>query len=370
VNIKNVFLIDNLSPLGNAGGIYNYGALTITNSVLSNNISSAGLAGAIDNMGVLIIENSTLGSNLSGMMGGGVINSGTATIISSTFTSNQALIAGAIYNHGLMTIIGSNFIANTTTSGGGAGIYNDSNLSVYTSTFSGNTTAVSQRGGGLYNIVGSVAVVSRSSFINNGAPGGLGGGIANEGQLTVFADVFTGNYSSGGLGGGIYSSTSDPTMITNSTFSGNFGGLSGGGVMADGPTTVLNSTFYNNTAGGLVNGGTDVVSVKNTILSGDPANNCVGTITSLGNNLEDGSACALSEPGDLSNTNPLLGSLLNNGGHTLTHALLYGSPAINAGTNTGCPTADQRGIVRPLFGTCDIGAYEYGFIINLPLIRK
>jgi hypothetical protein len=56
---------------------------------------------------------------------------------------------------------------------------------------------------------------------------------------------------------------------------------------------------------------------------------------------------------------PKLGALANNGGTTQTMALLTGSPAINAGNNTGCPTTDQRGIARPQGGVCDIGAFEF-----------
>jgi hypothetical protein len=55
----------------------------------------------------------------------------------------------------------------------------------------------------------------------------------------------------------------------------------------------------------------------------------------------------------------LLGSLANNGGFTQTMVLVVGSPAINAGTNTGCPATDQRGVARPQGSHCDIGAYEY-----------
>jgi len=53
-----------------------------------------------------------------------------------------------------------------------------------------------------------------------------------------------------------------------------------------------------------------------------------------------------------------LGPLQNNGGPTLTHALLTGSPAINAGDNTGAPATDQRGFPRIVGGIIDIGAYE------------
>src|SRR5204862_4398915 len=53
-----------------------------------------------------------------------------------------------------------------------------------------------------------------------------------------------------------------------------------------------------------------------------------------------------------------LGPLQDNGGPTFTHALLCGSPAINAGDNTFAPTTDQRGFARIVGGVMDIGAYE------------
>jgi hypothetical protein len=60
---------------------------------------------------------------------------------------------------------------------------------------------------------------------------------------------------------------------------------------------------------------------------------------------------------DLVVADPLLGSLADNGGPTLTHALLAGSPAIDAGDNAVCPATDQRGVARD--AACDIGSFEY-----------
>jgi hypothetical protein len=126
--------------------------------------------------------------------------------------------------------------------------------------------------------------------------------------------------------------------------------------------------YGNSYAGILVPSGN--ASFKNTILAANSPYNCAGVFSTQGYNLEDASTCAFSGPGDLTNTDPMLGPIQDNGGPPWTHALLPGSPAINAGTNSGCPGADQRGVKRPLFGTCDIGAYEYGFFQYLPVLVK
>ena len=103
------------------------------------------------------------------------------------------------------------------------------------------------------------------------------------------------------------------------------------------------------------------LTLVNTIISGNTSssgNNCSGAITSQGHNLASDGTCVLVATGDLSGMDPLLGPLQNNGGSTQTHALLSGSPAIDAGDNKVCPAADQRGVARPQGATCDIGAYE------------
>ena len=72
--------------------------------------------------------------------------------------------------------------------------------------------------------------------------------------------------------------------------------------------------------------------------------------------------------------NPWLAPLGNYGGPTLTHIPLQGSAALDNGTNTGCPSADQRGQPRPVGLACDVGAverqlFDFPFLF-LPLIRR
>jgi len=97
--------------------------------------------------------------------------------------------------------------------------------------------------------------------------------------------------------------------------------------------------------------------IANSTAGGDCANaSIIGTHT---NNLVEDGSCSATFSGD-----PLLGALANNGPSigsgqaTLTHALLPGSPAIDAGDDASCLPTDQRGIPRPQGAHCDIGAYE------------
>jgi hypothetical protein len=80
-----------------------------------------------------------------------------------------------------------------------------------------------------------------------------------------------------------------------------------------------------------------------------------------------GGECGTDGDGD-----PMLGPLQDNGGLTFTHALLEGSPAINAIPTGSCLVlTDQRGMKRPMGFGCDIGAYEFEeYLLALPLILR
>jgi hypothetical protein len=164
----------------------------------------------------------------------------------------------------------------------------------------------------------------------------------------------------------------------NTTISGNSAGTSGGGIYKIGGSNhvslrVTNSTITGNSApsgGGIYNtvfAVGSVVEISNTILnagaSGENIFNDGGTITSLGYNLSsDDGGGYLTGPGDQINTDPLIGPLQDNGGPTLTHALLPASPAIDAGDPNFAPppSNDQRDchFDRVFNGRIDIGSFE------------
>lgn len=149
-----------------------------------------------------------------------------------------------------------------------------------------------------------------------------------------------------------------------------------------GELLLLSVTVANNAGGGVFNsfaGGVLQASYQNSLLADNGGVGNFGAavgsfstldLQSLGNNLLDdtpaGDAAHAAGPNDQRETDPLLGPLQDNGGPTPTHALLVGSPAIDAGSNSTAP--DQRGFARPVDQPgvpnvaggvgVDIGAFE------------
>jgi hypothetical protein len=132
-----------------------------------------------------------------------------------------------------------------------------------------------------------------------------------------------------------------------------------------------NSTAAGTTGGGFVGTFTAAnatLTLVNSIVTGNSGPQCfyapwgsgVVTFTSLGNNLVADATCGVPAPAssDLIVADAMLGPLADNGGLTLTHALLPGSPALDAANNGACPATDQRGVARPQGAGCDIGSFE------------
>jgi len=234
----------------------------------------------------------------------------------------------------------------------GGGIYNDHGiLTVSNCSVTGNSATF---GGGIQNDArpgGSATVtINRCTLSGNSAT--FGGGVGNSGTLNVNNSTISGN-SASNSGGGIQNGEDFNTatlIITNSTVSGNSATTVGGGI--------CNCSFFAGSNETLTIGET----ILNTGLSGANISNNGqgGTVTSLGYNLSSDDASAfLNQTGDQNSTDPMLGSLQNNGGPTFTHALLPGSHAIDAGDPVH-PANDQRGpgYARIVNERIDIGAFE------------
>jgi hypothetical protein len=104
--------------------------------------------------------------------------------------------------------------------------------------------------------------------------------------------------------------------------------------------------------------------LQNTLIADSPSGgdcfNDGGVINHTNSLIEDNSC------GPILSGDPLLGPLADNGSPTQTHALLNGSPALDAGDSATCLPIDQRGVTRPQGNDCDIGAYEsQGFYLSI-----
>jgi len=298
-------------------------------------------------------------------VGAGLLNNGTATVSDVRFAGNRAISAaggegGGIYNAGTLTLSNTTFTRNRasgTDGGFGGGIYNVGALTIADAAFTANLT--SGCGGAVFNDGGALTL-TRSSLIANRASNS-GGGIFNQsGTFELSATTLARNRAKA-IGGGVF--TYAPATLTNVTINANRAQYGAGVFCGQTAVTLVNVTMSSNRArfgGGLY---TDLgnATLHNTLVASNHPDNCEGTaVTSLGYNLDSGATCGLSAAGDLSNTDPQLNALRNNGGATKTCALPPGSPAIDAGDNNDCSPTDQRGEPRPAGSpaVCDIGAYE------------
>ena len=249
----------------------------------------------------------------------------------------------------------------------GGGIMNEGMLTVTASTFSSNSGGF---GGGIFNASGTLTVTA-STFSSNSAT--EGGGIYNaSGTLTVTASTFSGN-SSLSSGAGIFS-LSGAATISKSTFSSNVANFGGGGGIASvsSTMTVTGSTFTGNSAfggGGILNESTATLTGDIIVGNGggDLAGNAVDGSSSFNLIGNDGTlSTAYGTNGNQVNvttTGLKLAPLGNYGGPTQTFALLPGSIAIGKAPSLTSAATDQRGLARPIGSPSDVGAFQSGPLV-------
>lgn len=422
-------IVGNTSVNGTGGGIHStVGGLNVQETTISENRargSGGGImlpAAASPPFQVSIVGATFDGNIASFRLEGPAIGDGgalailgaasTVSIANTSFTSNSARAGGAIFRRAAsfsspFSVTGSIISGNTAELRGG-GLYNDRGmLSIDRSTIEGNRSLMPNeqtgRGGGVFNRTADLSI-NASSISGNSTVGRGGGVYHNQGDLVITSSTIAGN-SAGENAGGVYGSALplDRILIQSSTVSSNSSSRTGG-MDLRGDTTIRHTTIVGNTGGGIGAGGVSITApsqrfeLDHTII----AKNTVGESVSPAPDLRvatnmnswllrysligDSTGTPLVEapvgsPGLNGNLigkaasaggsgviDPLLGALTNNGGSTQTHALLPGSPALDAGSwVSGAPLGyDQRGkpYTRAADGTgdgsvrIDIGAYE------------
>jgi predicted outer membrane repeat protein len=344
--------------------------------------------------------------------GGAIAAAESLTVEECVFRQNSAANGGAIGATGPLFVHDSEFFENLGKQGGGALQISGSVFAaeIYESTIRNNTS--SGAGGGIYvspNRTNGLKI--QSALIQDNTAGTNGGGVASESALLLTDCSIIGNHAEGN-GGGLQVNHSG-TTLTQVTISGNTADGGGGGIYAVQQLEIKHSTIADNTANAdgnvqatAVGGGIQYVNATNpldvnrkvvlrhTIVADNVRGSGAGTADNLfsGTAAGDGnfyqfdgslvetyagfnpSLILLPGSASLFNVDAQVAALANNGGPSLpggkallTHALLPGSPAINAGSATavagagGIPQFDERGAAfgRVQNGRIDIGAYEF-----------
>ena len=343
---------------GRGGAIHNSGTLAVDLCIFTGNaatggatggptLDSAGISGsegsggAIYNQGTLMVDRTTLGGNTAtgGTGGAGGTGDPTATLNGFPGGTGGAANGAAICNLGSFWITHSTLVSNVVTSGaGGAGGSGAQDMDMGGNGARGGNGG-SGLGGALFN-TGAASLVNCTIAFNTGSGGSGGKGGSGAGYRGLY-----GGGGAGGNGGSGFGGVDGTCNLTNCTVAGNCGyagsGGAGGGVVAGDPAAPgapgLNGVAW---------GGTTCSALVNTLIASNaPA-------------------------GGDSFTDPKLGPLADNGGPTLTMALLPGSPAIDAGNTSLAPTTDQRGFPRPAGLAADIGAFEYGSMMPIIAVRR
>jgi hypothetical protein len=285
--------------------------------------------------------------------GGGIRNAGILTVDRCTIEENRTIGNGIV--------------------GDGAGIYSTGSLDIYASTIRSNNVQGPGNGGGIGSY--GTAVIRTSTISGNAAVNGGGIFVIDHSQYLIVIDSTISGNAAFNDGGGIFSveaaGSSDIVALYSSSVLGNDasddgdGMGEGGGVYAPGTNgarfIVVNTIIANNTINGR-----------------DAFNDCVGGIEAYGANLYTMAVpfgCTIGGNGSDAMRQVSLetiGPLQNNGGPTLTHALLENSEAIDGTDAQGCVdsngtplTGDQRDAPRIFGARCDIGAYEYGSQVDV-----
>ncbi|CAN5437888.1 hypothetical protein BH10ACI3_BH10ACI3_15460 [soil metagenome] len=382
MEFMNNFAFNTQSQFGYGGAVCAFEGCTINidRVYMHNNTARDGAAvRGGDGSGSVSIKDSTINNNIGEAVTGVMVVAG-----DSTFSRNSE--TGISGQHLTLT--------NSTVKGNGTGVSGGTSsgqLLIDKCVIEDNGVEFNDgRGGGVVNA--SFAGVIRNTVIRNNKKrqDGAGGGITTIRTLYVINSSVIQNTAADG--GGIMNS-SGHLFLTNSTVSGNVAegftptSLGGGiyslvnGANPSGQITITNSTIANNFAskgGGIYHESTNQARIRNSIIAGNTNTSAMekdvsGVFISEGVNLI-GTVSGSSgwSTADLLNQDPIIAPLGNNGSGSYTHALLPGSPAINAGDNSFAVDpltmvsliTDQRGFQR-FFGlpsaVVDIGSHEANY---------
>lgn len=374
-NAGTMIINGGLFTANQGSGISSRGDLTMTDGVVElSGREGVQVSGIASFDGLQVLNNGTDGSFRAGIS---MIHEGTARFTGALVSGNQIgawvnaegavlyLTDSIVRDHprtGLIVSEGELRLTNTLV---------QNNASTYTGT---------SLGGGLSVEAGGRAILRESQIIAN-----ANGGIVNDGELFLVESSITENVS--GMPP-LYNGPEATAIIERSLIASNLlvSPVTGNqSVDNRGTMNMVNSTISDNQGMGIVNFGalnlaystiafnvmdgfTSIDSgpspwLSSNIIAGNgrdcypPTSSNSATFTLNGHNIDSDGTCDFPQTATIAEL--MLDVLADNGGPTFTHALLPGSPAIDA-VSIGCPPEDQRLSTRPFGLRCDVGAFEAG----------
>jgi predicted outer membrane repeat protein len=378
--LQNITIADGATPAESGAGMltglsgdWQAVDLRIVNVTFLNNTAITTAqddgGGAIYAVGAreLLIAGSVFEGNR-GSNGGAVYSLGskTVTILGSRFSDNAATGMGGNPGSGgnggaigvdgaqrTVTLCGTRILANHSNAYGtgffSVGYDTLSPTTFYRTTFQGNVqTSSAEFAAGAY-VQGVPFAITESSFLENEANGYAGLFLGPDATGTIENSTFHGNVARQGLGGALAVGTEAPVTIVN--------------------TSIVANTATAAFIGGIQVGTTNQLTLRNVVLAFNTGGNVWNpwniSRTVAGSNViqypqfrppPSNQAEPPAVTTSLQWADPLILAPAWNGGPTKTMALTAASPARDAGTATGAPSIDQRGVLRD--GAPDLGAYE------------
>ena len=362
MELRNSSIVNNTASGDDAtnggGGLFNLaGVMNVEDCTIRMNDAdgTAGSGGGIFNDvgATLNVFRSTINSNTANRAGGGVEDQsgmmGFVRLVDCTIDSNEVFTApgngGGVHIGGMgNSLITDSDVRDNTAGNEGGGLWNGAgNMTVRRTNVLRNSAP---DGGGLYNVSGVMNVLRSTSSLNEATSGSGGGAFVEGGTLTIDFSTLTANTAT--MNGGGIANPGGEVFVNGATIAANDATVDGGGIGTMGMARIKSSIVALNTASG---------SGENLSASG------MGSFMSMGWNLigsdsEDVFAAMMSDMEGTTSSpiDPMVGPLQDNGGPTLTHALMSGSPAIDMGTPSD-NRPDQR-LMAVFNGQRDIGAFE------------
>ncbi|MEX0992991.1 MAG: flexitail domain-containing putative surface protein [Solirubrobacterales bacterium] len=257
------------------------GVLTLNYSTVSGNDAGDLTGGGILNSGEATLNHSTVADNFSSGVAGGIFNLGTLTLNNSTLSRNRAaLYAGAIESAGTLVLNGATVSGNSAPASAGV-LVTSGNASFTGSAITGNTANGAGNGGGIAVVNASVSLMNTTVSANTASNGNGGGIYQAQGSLSIEDSTVSGNVARDpggagvdfGEGAGLWIQKDATMDVLDSTISANTSDTNGGGIWSAGTLALEASTVSANVGrngGGLHNhGGT--LDLTNTTVTGNSA---------------------------------------------------------------------------------------------------